>query len=130
MDVTVILLPLTSRFHVLRTRTHFRRYRGCRSRFNFLRCRTHFRRYRGRQVPYSCFALLDPFSAVPTTSGPVVFSLRSRTHFRWYRGPRVLFPCFELPDSFSTEPWASGPILMFCALGPVFSGTEVVGHAF
>jgi Plant mobile domain len=40
------------------------------SRFHVLRAPTHFRRYRGRQVPFSCFALLDSFSAVPRASGP------------------------------------------------------------
>jgi hypothetical protein len=38
---------------------------GVRSRFNVLRAQTHFRRYRGRQVPFSCFALPNSFSAVP-----------------------------------------------------------------
>jgi hypothetical protein len=32
---------------------------------------TRFRRYWGRRVPFSCFALLDSFSEVPGTSGPV-----------------------------------------------------------
>jgi hypothetical protein len=78
------------------------------SRFHVLRSRTHFRRYRGRRVPFSFFTLPDSFSAVPRASGPVfmfcvsglIFSgtedvesrfhvLRSRTHFRRYRGPRV-----------------------------------------
>jgi hypothetical protein len=73
------------------------------SRFHVLRCRTHFRRYRWRRVPFSCFALPDSCSAVPGTSGPVfmfcapgyIFGgtegvgscfhvLLSRTHFRRY----------------------------------------------
>jgi hypothetical protein len=41
------------------------------SRFHVLRAQTHFRRYRGRLVPLSCFALLDSFSAVLSTLGPV-----------------------------------------------------------
>jgi hypothetical protein len=32
---------------------------GVGSRFHILRSRTRFRRYRGRRVPFSCFALLD-----------------------------------------------------------------------
>jgi hypothetical protein len=61
-----------SRFHVLRSRTRFRRYRGRPVPFShfahpdlFSAPRTHFRRYRGRRVPFSCFALVDSFTAVP-----------------------------------------------------------------
>jgi hypothetical protein len=35
-----------------------------RSRFHVLRSQTHFRRYRGRRVPFSCFALPGSFSAI------------------------------------------------------------------
>jgi hypothetical protein len=89
---------------------------------------THFWRYRGRQIPFSCFARPDPFSAVPRASGlflmfcapGLIFGgtegvgsrfqvLQSRTHFRRYRGRRVPFSCFALQDSFSTVPRASGP---------------------
>jgi hypothetical protein len=119
------------------------------SRFQVLRSRTHFRRHRGRRDPFSCFALPDSFSAVPTSSGPVfmfcapglVFVgtegvgsrfhvLRSRTLFRRYRGRRVLFSCFALPDTFSTVPTASGHVFMFCAPGLVFGGTEGVRFLF
>jgi hypothetical protein len=44
---------------------------GVGSSFHVLRSRTRFRRYRGRQVPFSCFVLPDSFSAVPRASGPV-----------------------------------------------------------
>jgi hypothetical protein len=83
---------------------------GVGSRFYVLRSRTHFLRYRGRRVPFSCFAFQDPFSTVPTASGPVfmfcapepVFGstdgvgfrfhvLRSQTQFRRDRGRRVQF---------------------------------------
>jgi hypothetical protein len=116
------------------------------SRFHVLRPRTRFRRYRGRRVPFSCFALPNSFSAVPRTSGPIlmfcapglVFSgaggvgsrfhvLHSRTHFRRYRGRRVKFSCFALPDSFSAVPRASGPVFMFCAPGLIFGCTVGVG---
>jgi hypothetical protein len=39
-------------------------------RFHVLRSRTHFQRYRGCGVPFSCFALSDSFSVVPWASGP------------------------------------------------------------
>jgi hypothetical protein len=107
---------------------------GFGSLYHVLRSRTSFRRYRGLRVPLSCFARLYSFSAVPRASGPVfmfcapelVFGgtegvrslfhvLRSRNHFRRYHGSQVPFSCFVLPDSFSVIPWASGPIFMFCS---------------
>jgi hypothetical protein len=112
---------------------------GVMFRFQVLRTRTHYRLYRRRPVPFSCFALPDPFSAVPTTSGtffmfcaPRLFFggtdgvrssfqvLRSRTHFRRYRGRRVPISLFALPHSFSAGPRASCAVFMFCALGLVF----------
>jgi hypothetical protein len=87
---------------------------GVRSRFHVLRSRTHFLRFRGLRVPFSCFARSNSFSAVPTASGPVfmfctpelIFNcskgvrsyfhvLRPRTSFRRNRGRRVhelIFP--------------------------------------
>jgi hypothetical protein len=129
---------------------------GVGSRFHFLRFRTRFRRYRGRQIPFSCFTLADSFSAVPRVLAPVflfyapglVFGgtedvvsrfhiLRSRTHFRGYRGRRVLFSCFALPASLSTVLWVSAPafkfcapVFMFCALELIFGGTNGVGSRF
>jgi hypothetical protein len=41
------------------------------SRFHVLRSQTHFRRYRGRRVPFSCFACPHSLSAVQRTSCPV-----------------------------------------------------------
>jgi hypothetical protein len=160
-----------SRFHVLRSRTRFRRHRGRRvpfsyfarpnsfstapgapspvfmfcaprlvfgaaegvgSRFHFLRSRNRFRRFRGRRVPFSCFARPDSFSAEPRESGTVfmfcaprlVFGaaegvvsrfhvLRSRTRFRRKRGRRLPFSYFARPNSFSTTPRASGPVFIF-----------------
>jgi hypothetical protein len=79
-------------------------------RFHVLRARTRFRRYRGRRVPFLCFARPDSFSAVPRVSGAVfmfcapglIFDategvgssfhvLPSRTRFRRYRWRRVPF---------------------------------------
>jgi hypothetical protein len=95
------------------------------SRFHVLRSRTHFRRNQGRPVRFFCFARPDSFSVVPRASGPVfmfctpghVFGgiggvgprfliLRARTSFRRYGGRRVPFSCFALPDSFSAVPRA------------------------
>jgi hypothetical protein len=59
-----------SLFHVLRARTHFRRYRGNRVPFSNLCSRIRFCRCRVCRVPFSCFALPDSFSAVPRGSCP------------------------------------------------------------
>jgi hypothetical protein len=122
---------------------------GVGSRFHVLRTRNRFQRCRVRQVPFSCFALLDSFSAVSRALGSffmfcspeLIFGgfegvgsrfhvLLSRTRFRRYRGRRVPFSCFARPDSFSAVSSASGPFFMFCALGLIFSGTEGVGYRF
>jgi hypothetical protein len=176
------------RFHLLRSRTNFRRYRGRRvpfacfvlpdsfsavpsasvpvfmfcapglifsgtegveSRFHVLRSRTRFQRYRGRRVPFSCFAFPDSFSAVPRASGllfifcapELIFGgtegvasrfhvLRSRTHFRWYRWLPFPFSCFPLSDMFSAVPRTSGPVFIFCPPGLIFGGIEDVGSHF
>jgi hypothetical protein len=175
-------------FHVLRSRTRFRRYSGRRepfscfacpysfsavprasgpvlmscapglvfdgtkgvgSRFHVLCSRTHFRRYRGLQVPFSCFARPLSFSAVPRVLGLVfmfctpelIFGstegvrsrfhvLRSRTLFRRYRGRQVPFSCFKLPDSFSAVPRALGPVFMFSEPELIFGGIEGIGSDF
>jgi hypothetical protein len=44
---------------------------GVGSHFHVLRARTHFRRYRRRPLPFSCFALTNTFSAVRRASRPV-----------------------------------------------------------
>jgi hypothetical protein len=102
-----------------------------------------------RQIPFSCFALTNSFSAVPRASGPILIFcatghifggtegvgsryhvLRSHTSFQRNRASRVPFSCFTLPDSFSAVSRASGSTFMFCALGPIFSRTEGVGSHF
>jgi hypothetical protein len=108
-----------SRFHVLRARTHFRRYRGPQLMFSCFATRTHFRWYRGRRVLFQCLARPDSFPIVPQASGLIlmfcspglVFDgtegvgshfhvLRSRNRFRRYRGRRVPFSYFALPYHF------------------------------
>jgi hypothetical protein len=91
---------------------------GVGSSFHILRSRTHFRRYRGRRVLFSCFGLLNPFRAESR--------VEPRTHFRRYQGRRVPISCFSLPDSFSTVPRASVPVLMFCTFELVFDDTEAL----
>jgi hypothetical protein len=107
---------------------------GVCSRFHVLRARTRFPRYRWRPLSFSCFALPDTFSAVPRAPGPVfmffvpvlVFGgtegvgsrfhvLRRRTRFWRCGGRRDPFSCYARPNSFSAVPRASGPVFMFCA---------------
>jgi hypothetical protein len=123
--------------------------KGVRSRFHVLRSCTRFRRYRGRRVPFSCFAFPYSFSAGSSASGPsfmfcapgIIFGytkgvgshfhiLCSRTCFRRCRVCRVSLSCFALMDPFSAVSSASGPFLMFCAPGLVFGVTEGVGYRF
>jgi hypothetical protein len=102
---------------------------GVRSRFNVLRSRTHFRWYRGRRVPLSCLALPDSFSAVPRA--PSLF-------FIFYAPGPVLgsidgiWSCFMFahPDSFWAVSRVRGPILLFCAPRLLLGVTEGVGSYF
>jgi hypothetical protein len=87
--------------------------------FHVLHSRTRFRRYRGLRVPFSCFARPDSFSAIQRVSDLIfmfcasglVFGgtegvdsrfhvLHARTRFRRYRGRQVVFSCFTFPDMF------------------------------
>jgi hypothetical protein len=123
--------------------------KGDPSHFHVVRSRTHFRRCRGRRVPFSCFVLPDSFSAAPRASDPVfmfcapelVFGgtegvesrfhvLRYQTHFQRYKRCRVPFLCFARPESFSAVPRALGLVFKFCAPGLLFDGTEGVGSRF
>jgi hypothetical protein len=100
-------------------------------RFHILRSRTSFRRYRGRRVSFSSFVLPESFSAVPRASDPIfmfcapglIFGgtegvgtlshvLRDRTRFRRYRGRRVSFSRFVPQDSFSAVPGAGSCFLL------------------
>jgi hypothetical protein len=122
---------------------------GVGSRFHVLRSRTRFRRCRVRCVPFSCFALSESFFTVPRASGPffmfcapgLVFGgvecvvshfhvLRSWTRFWRYRGREVPFSYIPHPELFSMVPRASGPVFMFGAPELIFDGTEGVGSLF
>jgi hypothetical protein len=114
-----------------------------------LRSRTHFRRYRGRRLPFLCLTRPNSFSAVTRGSGPVLMFcspelifggtegvgshfrvFHARTRFRRYRERRVKFSCFVLPDSVLAFPRLSGHVFLFCAPELVFGGTEGVGSRF
>jgi hypothetical protein len=119
-----------SRFNVLRTQTHFWRYRGRRVPFSCFALPKLFSAVPGRRLPFSYFAWPYSFSKVPRASGPVFMFCATSTHFRRYRGRQVPFSYFALPDSFSAVPRASGSVFMFCAPVLVFDSTEGVGSRF
>jgi hypothetical protein len=89
-----------------------------------------FLRYRRHQFPFSCFALQDPFWAVPMASGPVFMLCAPRRIFSGTKGVGSRFLCFALPDPFSAVPTMSGPVFLFCAPGPVLDCIEGVGSRF
>jgi hypothetical protein len=118
-------------------------------RFHVLRSRTSFGRYRWRSVSFSCFALPNTFWVVARSPGsicmfcfprlisggtegvdPSFHVSRPQTCFRRYQGRRVPFSYFTLPDSFTAIPRASSPHFLFSTFGLVFSGTEGDGPRF
>jgi hypothetical protein len=103
---------------------------GAGSHFYILRSRSHFPRYRGRPVPFSSFAHPDLFSTILRASGLVflfcalrlIFGgtqgvgsrfhvLHARTHFRRYRVRRVTFSYFARPDQFQLSRGRHVPFL-------------------
>jgi hypothetical protein len=122
---------------------------GVGSRFHVLRSRTCFRRYRGPRVLFSCIAFLNSFSAVPTASSPVFMFYAPQTHFLRYRGVGsrshvllsrtrfqrcrerlVMFSFFARPDSFFAVPRVSGPVFIFCAPASYSVVPRVSGPVF
>jgi hypothetical protein len=101
-----------------------------RSRFHVLRPRTRFRRYRGRQVMFSCFALPDSYSAVPRVSGPVFIFCPPGLIFGGTEGVGSRFRVLCGRTPFSAVPRALGPVFMFCTSGQIFGGSEGVGSCF
>jgi hypothetical protein len=99
------------------------------SRFHVLRSQTHFRRYQGRRVPFSCFALPDSVSTVPRASGPI-FMFCSRTRFRRHQEWRVPFSCCALLDSFSAVSGATCSVFMFCPTALIFISIKSVRSYF
>jgi hypothetical protein len=97
---------------------------GVGSLFHVLRTRTHFRRYRGRLVQFSCFMLPNSF-----LGGSEGFGTRFLCFSRYLRR-RVPFSCFALPDTSSTVRRASGPVFMFCTSELIFGGSEGFGSRF
>jgi hypothetical protein len=122
---------------------------GVESRFHVLRSRTRFGRYRGRCVPFLCFAHPDLFGAVPRTSnfifmfcarglifddtkgtGSRFHVLHFGTHFRQYRGCRGLVFMFYAPEHVLGDTGVSGVVSKFCAPDLVWGGTKGVRSRF
>jgi hypothetical protein len=98
--------------------------------FHVLRSLTHFRRYRGSSGPVFKFCASGLIFGGVECVRSRFHVFRSRTCFRRYRGRRVPFSCFALPNSFSVVPWASGPVFTFYVPGLVFGGTGGVRSLF
>jgi hypothetical protein len=122
---------------------------GVGSRFHVLRSRTHFRRYQGRRVRFSCFVLPESFWAVSAASSPVFMFyahglvwgctegarphfhvLRSRNGLGTYQRRKGPFSSFSLPDMFLAVSRASGPVFIFCAPRLILGGTVGDGSRF
>jgi hypothetical protein len=97
------------------------------SRFHVLRARNHFQRFRGRRVPFFMFCAPRLVLGGAECVGSCFHILPAQTRFRRCRGRRVPFSCFARPDSFSAVPSASGPGFMFCPPGLILGGAECVG---
>jgi hypothetical protein len=119
-----------SRFHILRSRTHFMRYWGRRVPFFVLRAQTHFLRFRGRRVPFSCFPLPNIFSAVPRASGPAFMFCVPVLIFGGTEGVMSRFHVLCFRTGFRRCRVRRVPFFMFCAPELIFGGTVGVGSRF
>jgi hypothetical protein len=97
-------LVFLSNFHVLRSQTHFGRYRGRRVLFSCFSPAVSFSTVPRASVQVSCFALPDSFSTVPRSPGAVFM--------------------------FCAVSGGSSPVFMFCSLELVWGGTVGVGSSF
>jgi hypothetical protein len=103
---------------------------GVGSRFHVLRSRTHFRRYRRRRVPFTCLALPDSFSAIPRVSCPVFFFGTPGVVFGNAEVVGTRFHVFFSQTHFQRVLRASCPVFEYCSFGLVFDDTESVGSQF
>jgi hypothetical protein len=103
---------------------------GAGSRFHVLRSRTHFGQYRGRQVLF--FMFYAPGLVFDGTEGvgSRFHVLPSRTLFGRYQGCQVPFLSFSLLNSFSKLSRASGHIFIVCGLGLFLGDIEGVRSHF
>jgi hypothetical protein len=101
------------------------------SHFHVLISRTRFRRYGGCSVPFSFFARPNSFSAVPRASGLVfMFCALGHVFGSTDSSAPVFMFCVSGLISRGNEGDGSNPDFMFCAPSIVFGGTEGVGSRF
>jgi hypothetical protein len=99
---------------------------GLRTYFHVLRAQTRFWPYlRRSRAPFSCFALLDSFSAVSRASGPVFIFCVPVLIFGGSEGVGSRFYALRYPDSFLAVSRALGLIFIFCAPELIFGDTEL-----
>jgi hypothetical protein len=110
---------------------------GVGSRFHVLRSRTHFQRYRGRPFPFSCFAITHSFSAVSRASCPVFMICAPGLVFDGTKGVGSRVHVFRARTRFRhvfraaiTHSVTDTLIFMICGSGLVFDGAESVGYRF
>jgi hypothetical protein len=103
---------------------------GVGSCFQVLRSLTHFRRYRGRHIPFSYFARPKSFSADPRASNPVFMFCAPGLVFGDTEEVGSRFHVLRARTRFAAVPTALGPIFKFCAPGFIFGGTEGVRSRF
>jgi hypothetical protein len=109
-------------FHVSRSRTRFRWYRGCRASFHVLRSLLIFGGTKGTIV--SCFYILHYILVLDGIEGVgyCFLDLRSQNRLRRCHRRRVPFSFFC-----ALRP---RPVFLSCAFGLVFGGTKGVGSSF
>jgi hypothetical protein len=131
-----------SSFHVLSSRTNFLRFQGRQAYFSELI----YVSTEGVVSTFSCFALQDSFSTVPSVPGPLFMFctwglivgcaegvkssfhvLNSRTNFLRFQGRQAYFSCFALRDMFWAVPKASGPVFIFCVHRLVLAVPRALG---
>jgi hypothetical protein len=99
------------------------RTEGADFRFHVLRSRTRFGRYRGRRVPFSCFCAPERVFGGTEDVGSRFHGWRSWSRFD---GPEGVGSRFHV----SSVPRTSGPVVIFGAPGLIFGGTEGVRYRF
>jgi hypothetical protein len=103
---------------------------GVGTRFHVLHSRTHFRRFRGRRFLFSCFASLHSFSAVTRMSGPVFVFCAPRLVFGGTGGVGSIFPIFCAPRHVFCGAEGVGSRSHVLRSGHIFGGSEGVGSCF
>jgi hypothetical protein len=103
---------------------------GVGSRFHVLRSRSRFRRFRGRRVRFSCFARSDSFSTEPRVSDPVFMFCAPGLVFGGTEGIGSLFHVLRSQTRYRRNRGRWVPFFISCPPVLVFDSTEGVGSCF